>query len=381
MRFLHLADLHIGKVLHQHSLLPDQIVMLGRILTIADEQQVDAVLIAGDIYQRNTPSPAAMTAFSDFLAALTARQLPCYLIAGNHDSPERVAYLSALAARSGIYIAGAEPGTVYDYPLTDAYGDLTVHLLPYCTPLLVRQKYPEEAEQIRTYEDALRTVLQKHPVSGGGRHVMVCHQFLTGAVTCDSEELAIGGLDNISASLFDGYDYVALGHLHGPQQVSRDTIRYAGSPLKYSFSEVHQHKSATVVELREKGDISVTAVPLQPVHDMQELTGSLERLLQHERTEDYVHILLTDEEPPADAGRQLRTVFPNLLQLTVQNSKMRADCSVDADSKPGTPDRAGFLTLFSEFYAFQNAGAVPNDRQQAIVSGLLEQIDREVQTR
>ena len=376
MRFLHLADLHIGKVLHQHSLLPDQIDILQQILAVADEQKADAVLIAGDIYQRNTPQPAAMTVFSDFLAALSERHLPCFLISGNHDSPERVAYLSALAERSGIYIAGAEAGVICDYPMQDEFGDLTVHLLSYCTPLSVRQKYPEEAENIRSYEDALRTVLQKHPVSGTGRHIMVCHQFLTGAVTCESEELAIGGLDNISAELFDDYDYVALGHLHGPQRVMRDTVRYAGSPLKYSFSELHHHKSVTIADIREKGNVQIETYPLTPLHGMQELTGDLRTLLQHDKTEDYVHILLTDEEPPADANRQLRTVFPNLLQLTVQNSKMRADRSVDADS---TPEQSDFLALFSEFYAFQNAGAVPNDRQQAIVSGLLEQIGREVQ--
>lgn len=376
MRFLHLADLHIGKVLHQHSLLPDQIDILQQILAVADEQKADAVLIAGDIYQRNTPQPAAMTVFSDFLAALSERHLPCFLISGNHDSPERVAYLSALAERSGIYIAGAEAGVICDYPMQDEFGDLTVHLLSYCTPLSVRQKYPEEAENIRSYEDALRTVLQKHPVSGTGRHIMVCHQFLTGAVTCESEELAIGGLDNISAELFDDYDYVALGHLHGPQRVMRDTVRYAGSPLKYSFSELHHHKSVTIADIREKGNVQIETYPLTPLHGMQELTGDLRTLLQHDKTEDYVHILLTDEEPPADANRQLRTVFPNLLQLTVQNSKMRADRSVDADS---TPEQSDFLALFSEFYAFQNAGAVPNDRQQAIVSGLLEQIGGEVQ--
>ena len=375
MRFLHLADLHIGKVLHKHSLLPDQDFILRQILSIADEQQPDAVLIAGDVYQRNTPSPEAMTLFSRFLTALAERRLPCYLISGNHDSAERVAYLAGLAELGGIHIAGAEPATIYDYPMQDSFGELTVHLLPYCTPALVRQKYPELSEQIRSYEDALRVVLEHHPVSTEGRHVLVCHQFLTGAVTCESEELAIGGLDNISASLFDAYDYVALGHLHGPQQVSRESVRYAGSPLKYSFSELHQHKSVTIAELREKGKVQITAIPLCPMHGMQELTGTLADLLQHDKTGDYVHVLLTDEEPPADAARQLRTVFPNLLQLTVQNSKIRTDRSVDAGS---APDRADFLTLFSEFYAFQNAGAVPNERQQQIVSELLEQIDGEV---
>ena len=375
MRFLHLADLHIGKVLHRHSMMPDQRHILQQILQIADEQQVDAVLIAGDIYQRNTPSPEAMTVFSDFLADLAEKQLPCYLISGNHDSAERVAYLSALAEQSGIHIAGAESGRIYSYQTEDEYGTLTVHLLPYCTPADVRAKYPEQAAEIRSYEDAVRAVLARYPVSGEGRHVLVCHQFLTGAVTCDSEELAIGGLDNISASLFDAYDYVALGHLHGPQHVSRETVRYAGSPLKYSFSELHQKKAVTIVDIREKGNITVTAIPLSPLHGMQEIPGKLESLLQHEPTDDYVHVLLLDEEPPADAVRQLRTVFPNLLQMTVQNSKFREDRTVTADSMPEHTD---FLRLFRDFYAFQNAGAEPNERQQQIIEKLLAQIDREV---
>ena len=373
MRFLHIADLHIGKVLHKRSLLNDQEYILKQIIQIAEEQKVDAVLIAGDIYQRNTPPPEAMTMFSNFITELAKRRICCYIISGNHDSAQRVSYFSSLAELADIHIAGTE-AVVYDYETEDEYGLLTVHLLSYCTPSEVRLKYPEEAEKIHTYEDAVRTVLSHHSFNNEGRHIIVCHQFITGAKVCDSEELAIGGLDNISAALFDRFDYAALGHLHGPQYVSREAIRYAGSPLKYSFSELNQKKSVTIVDVLEKGNIRINTVLLKPLHEMREYTGTLEELLQYEPVEDYVHIILTDEETAADANRQLRTVFPNMLLLTVRNSKMRDDLSVNTEIRP---EQIDFLTMFSEFYSFQNAGAVPNERQQKIVSKLLEQIDGE----
>ena len=375
MRFLHLADLHLGKTLHKQSLLADQRHILQQILEIAGTHRIDAVLIAGDIYQRNAPSADAMTLFSGFLSALAEMKLPCYIISGNHDSAERVAYLAEIAAQSGICIAGAAPAEIDTFETEDAYGRLTVHLMPFTSPLHVRQKYPEEAEQIRCYDDAVRVLLSHHPLpEDGGRHVMVAHQYLTGGATCESEELAIGGLDNISAALFDGYDYVALGHLHGPQQVSRPAVRYAGSPLKYSFSEVHHHKSVTIADVREKGNVVIETVPLVPLHEMQELTGSLDALMQQEPTEDYLHITLTDDNPPSDAVRMLRTVFPNLLQMTVQNSRIRADYTPEAQTAPQQTD---FAALLSDFYAAQNQGAVPTEQQMRIVRGLLEQLDRE----
>ncbi len=374
MRFLHTADLHIGKLLHQHSLLSDQKQILQQILEIAQTEQVDALLIAGDVYQRNNPSSEAMALFSSFLSQLAERKLPCYVISGNHDSALRVSYLSEVAAQSGIYIAGSETGTVYSYPARDAYGDLTVHLLSYCTPLAVRQRFPEQAEQIGTYEDALRAVLHAHPVDKSQRNVLVCHQFLTGAATCESEELAIGGLDNISASLFEDYDYVALGHLHGAQQVQRETVRYAGSPLKYSFSEVTQHKSVTIVDMQEKGRVEIRAVPLRQPHGMQVLTGSFAELSAFPHTEDYIRVILTDELPPQDAARILRSNFPNMLQFTVQNSKTRDTYTTEAAENPMQSD---FLTMLREFYAYQNQGAALTPMQETLVRQLTETLDRE----
>ena len=372
MRFLHIADLHIGKMLHQYSMLPDQRLILSQIREIAVREQVGAVLIAGDVYQRNNPSAEAMTVFSEFLSALVREHIPCYIISGNHDSAARVAYLSELAEPAGVHIAGAEPAQIYSFPTEDAYGALTIHLLSYCTPLTARQRFPDE--NIRSYEDAVRTVLSAYPPEGAGRHVLVVHQFLTGAATCDSEELAIGGLDNISASLFDQYDYVALGHLHGPQHVMRETVRYAGSPLKYSFSEAAQHKSVTVVDVREKGDVSVKTVPLTLPHEMRVLTGTFDELSAMKPSDDLIRVILTDELPPQDAARILRGIFPNLLQFSIQNSKTRAERTVDAADMPMQTD---FLTLLHAFYAFQNQGAVLNEKQQQIVSELLSRLDGE----
>lgn len=379
MRFLHLADLHLGKALHNHSMLPDQKDILAQIVRIAQEQSPDAVLIAGDIYQRSTPSPEAMTLFSDFLYELVALKLPVYLISGNHDSAERISYLSGLAAVSGVYIAGAESAAVTEFTAEDAFGKIHIHLLPYCTPLSARKRYPEEAEQIKTYEDAIKAVLRHHPIEQPDeRYVIVAHQYLTGAQICDSEELAIGGMDNVPVSLFDGYDYVALGHLHGPQRVSRDTVRYAGSPLRYSFSELRQNKSVTVVDLLEKGNVQITAVSLTPLHGMQEITGEFDALMKYAQTEDYVHITLTDECPPPDAVRRLRSVFRNLLQLTVQNGKQRSDRA--ALFEGALPEESDFLTLLRSFYAEQNDGTPMSEGVLHIAKRLLEEMNREADT-
>ncbi len=374
MRILHTADLHIGKILHRKSLLNDQKIILPLILKTAKEQQADALLITGDLYQRADPSPEAMTVLSDFLTEAVRAGLPCYIISGNHDSAERIRYLAQIAEKSGIHIADTAPGTVQTFTVTDEFGPLHLHLMPYCTPVSVRQQYPDEADSIRTYEDAVRTVLAHHPVSTAERNLLAAHQFLTGAAVSDSEELAVGGLDNISAALFDDFDYVALGHLHGPQSVSRETVRYAGSPLRYSFSEVHQNKSVTLVDIREKGTVSYEVIPLAQPHGMQVLTGGFDTLMQAPHSEDYVQISLTDECPPPDASRALRTVFPNLLQLTVKNSKSDAEGD---ETQRYLPDQTDFMEILSGFFASQYQGASLTDTQTEIVRQILEKMDKE----
>lgn len=373
MRFLHLADLHLGKVLHKQNLLSDQRYILDQILQIADEQQVDAVLIAGDVYQRNTPSAEAMSLFSSFVTALAERKLPCMIISGNHDSAERVAYLAPLAALSGVHISGADTAKIYKQTLHDEYGEIVIHMMPFTTPLQVRAAYPEQADEIQNYNDAIRILMQHLAVDPDKRNIMIAHQFLTGAQVCDSEELAIGGLDNISASLFDAYDYTALGHLHGPQQVTRPEIRYAGSPLKYSFSEVHQHKSVTIVHIKEKGCVSIETVQLKPLREMQVISGSFAELMEMPRCEDYVQLNVTDADPPANAARSLHTVFPNCLQTLFGNA--------DGNSEMFTgtvhaPEKSDFLTLLKEFYAAQHEGAALSEAQTLIVQKVLETLDQ-----
>ena len=373
MRFLHLADLHLGKILHKQNLLEDQKYILEQILQIADEQKVDAVLIAGDVYQRNTPSAEAMSVFSNFVAALAERHLQCFIISGNHDSAERVAYLAPLAQISGIYISGAGTAQIYTHKLHDSYGDIVLHLMPFTTPMQVRAAYPEQAEEIQSYQDAIRIVLEHHPIDTSQRNILIAHQFLTGAAVCDSEELAIGGLDNVSAALFDDFDYTALGHLHGPQQVTRPEIRYAGSPLKYSFSEVNQHKSVTIAEIREKGSVQIETVPLRPLHEIQVISGSFSELMNLPHCEDYVQLTVTDAEPPANAARALHTVFPNCLQTLFSNAENGDYVFGNTDIMP---EQSDFLSLFAEFYSAQHDGAVLSEAQNQIVSKVLETLDQ-----
>lgn len=373
MRFLHLADLHLGKVLHKQNLLEDQKYILQQILQISEEHAVDAVLIAGDVYQRNAPSAEAMTVFSDFITELAKRSLPCYIISGNHDSAERVAYLAPLAQLSGVYISGADTANIYTFTQSDEFGEIMLHLMPFTTPLQVRQVFPEQADEIQNYHDAIRILMQHHPIDPQKRNIILAHQFLTGAQVCDSEELAIGGLDNISAALFDDYDYAALGHLHGPQQVTRPEVRYAGSPLKYSFSEVHQHKSVTIVELREKGDVRIEIVPLTPLREMQVLSGSFSDLMQMPKCEDYVQLTVTDAAPPVNAARALHTVFPNCLQTLFSSTEDAEPLFNGAESMP---EKTDFLTLLQDFYATQHAGEALSDAQEMIVRAVLEQLDQ-----
>lgn len=373
MRFLHLADLHLGKVLHKQNLLEDQKYILQQILQIAEAHAVDAVLIAGDVYQRNAPSAEAMTVFSDFITELAKRKLPCYIISGNHDSAERVAYLAPLAQLSGVYISGADTAKIYTFTQSDEFGEIALHLMPFTTPLQMRQAYPEQAAEIQNYNDAIRVLMEHHPIDTAKRNVILAHQFLTGAQVCDSEELAIGGLDNVSAVLFDDYDYAALGHLHGPQQVSRPEVRYAGSPLKYSFSEVHQHKSVPIMELREKGDVRIETVPLKPLRGMQVISGSFADLMQMPVCEDYVQLTVTDPAPPVNAARALHTVFPNCLQTLFSSTEDGEALFSGADSMP---EKTDFLTLLQDFYAAQHAGETLSEAQKMIVRKVLEQLDQ-----
>ena len=365
MKFIHLSDLHIGKRVNGFSMLEDQKYILDQILMIAEEEMPDGVLIAGDIYDKPVPPAEAVQVFDAFLTGLADRNLPVFVISGNHDSPERLAFGGQLMKDRRVYMAPGYDGYLEPVQLEDRYGSLRVYMLPFIKPAVVRRCCPEEG--IETFEDAVRWALEhmaEHKKGEDGRNILIAHQFVTGASCCDSEELSIGGLDQVSAELFDSFDYVAMGHIHGPQKVGRDTLRYSGTPLKYSFSEVNHRKSVTVVELLEKGNVTVNTRPLRPLHDMRELRGSYEELTSRDfyqgtAVDDYLHITLTDEEDILDAIGKLRSIYPNVMKLDYDNKRTREGRVVEAAANADKPP----IVLMEELYQLQNNQ--PMTEQQA----------------
>lgn len=374
MKFIHLSDLHLGKRVNEFSMLEDQQYILTEILRIVDAEKPDGVLIAGDVYDKSVPSAEAVALLDDFLVRLSKQSLRVFLISGNHDSPERMAFGGRLMERSGVYLAPVYDGKVAPITLTDEYGPVKVYLLPFVKPAHVRRCFPEQ--EISTYTDALHAAIEAMNVDAAERNVLVTHQFVTGAARCDSEELSVGGTDNVDATVFDPFDYVALGHIHGPQQVGRATVRYCGTPLKYSFSEAGHQKSVTVVELGPKGSVSVRTVPLIPQRDLVELRGTYEELTFRGFYEgasyraDYVHITLTDEEDIPDAVRKLQIIYPYLMKLDYDNKRTRAGIHPD-----GVEDleRKSPLELLEEFYEQQN-GQPMDEEQRAFAQTLMERI-------
>ena len=374
MKFIHLSDLHLGKRVNECSMLEDQRYILGEILRIVDREAPDAVLIAGDVYDKSVPSAEAVALLDDFLVRLAGRDLQVLLISGNHDSPERLAFGGRLMAERGVHIAPVYDGRVAPVTLTDEYGPVRVYLLPFVKPSHVRRCFPDR--EVDTYTDALAAAIGAMGVDPALRNVLVTHQFVTGAARCDSEEVSVGGTDNVDVSVFAPFDYVALGHLHGPQTVGRETVRYCGTPLKYSFSEAGQHKSVTVVELGKKGTTAVRTVPLVPLRDLVELRGTYEEVTFRGFYEgagwqrDYVHITLTDEEDIPNAVGKLRVIYPNLMKLDYDNQRTRAGISLEGAEEV---ERRSPLELLEEFYEKQN-GQPMGEEQRAFARGWMERI-------
>jgi len=375
MKLIHLSDLHIGKRVNEISMLPDQAHILNEILSVVDAEQPDAVLIAGDVYDRTVPPAEAVTLFDDFLCSLAQRRVPTLIISGNHDSAERLAFAARLLAASGITISPVYDGTAASVTLRDEYGDVTVYLLPFLKPVHVRRCYPEE--QIETYTDACRVAVSHMELDENCRNVLLTHQFVTGSATCDSEELSVGGSGNVDAAVFDGFDYVALGHIHGPQNVGSNRVRYCGTPLKYSFSEENHHKSVTVVHLGQKGDLRLELRPLTPLHDLRTIRGSFAEVTGsafYENTvcDDYLHIVLTDEEDIPEAVGKLRLIYPNLMKLSYDNTRTRADQIIDA----AEVTHRSPLELFDELYALQNNRPM-SDVQRTFTQELIDALQEE----
>ncbi len=374
MKFLHLADLHLGKRVNGFSMLEDQAHILRQILAILDNEQPDGVLIAGDVYDKSVPSVEAVGLLDGFLTELRARGVPVLLISGNHDSPERLAFGGRVMDSCGIHISPVYDGALTPVTLQDAFGPVHVWLLPFVKPAHVRRWFPDA--DIESYTDAMAEAVAHMDIDTAARNVLVTHQFVTGGTRSGSEELSVGGTDNVDSGVFAPFDYVALGHLHGAQHIGRETIRYAGSPLKYSFSEARQHKSVTVVTLGEKGDVQVRTVALTPLRELREIRGSYDELTArsfYEHTtyrSDYLHLILTDEQDVFDAMSRLRTIYPYLMTLDYDNARTRAAGGMSA---PAETERRTPLELFEALYQRQNHQPM-SEVQRAYIAQLMEQI-------
>ena len=353
MKLMHLSDLHIGKRVNEVSMIEDQKYILDRILEMIDAARPDAVLIAGDVYDKSVPSTEAVGLFDDFLFRLAQRKVPALIISGNHDSPERLSFASRLLRESGIHICPVYDGDLEPVTLQDAWGPVDFWLLPFLKPAYVKRCWPEET--IESYTDACRVAVEKMGVDPRRRNVLLTHQFVTGAATCESEELSVGGSDNVDASVFDLFDYVALGHIHGPQNVGTPKIRYCGTPLKYSFSEAEHYKSVTLAELGPKGELKLETLPLVPLRDMRQIRGAFDQVkdpaFSGGNPQDYVHVVLTDEQDVPEALGRLHLVYPNMLKLSYDNTRTRRNSIVDG---PEEIQRKKPLELFEELYEIQN---------------------------
>ena len=373
MKFLHLSDLHIGKRVNEFSMLEDQEYILTKIINVIDDEKPDAVVIAGDVYDKSVPSAEAVQLFDDFLCRLAKRKLQVFVISGNHDSAERMAFGGRLMDISGVHMSPVYSGKVEAISLDDEFGKVNFFMLPFVKPANVRRFF--EDAQIESYTDAVRVAVEKMNVNADERNVIVTHQFVTGAEKCESEEISVGGSDNVDASVFDCFDYVALGHIHGPQNIGSERVRYCGTPLKYSFSEAKHKKSVTVVEMGEKGSLEIRTVALEPKRDMREIKGTYAEITLKENyintnTDDYMHITLTDEEDIPDAIGKLRVIYPNLMKLDYDNKRTRSSAKLDIIENI---EQRSPLDLFAEFYEKQNNQPM-TDGQSEFMKSIIESI-------
>ena len=377
MKLIHLSDLHLGKRVNEFSMIEDQKYILNQILGIIDEEQPDGILLAGDLYDRPVPSAEAVQLLDSFLTRLAKRKITVYAISGNHDSAERIAFGSHIMSSSGICMSPVYDGKTAKYCLMDNYGEVWIHLLPFIRPAVVRHVFAGEegAEEIRTYQEAVQAAVEHMDLDTEKRNVLVAHQFVVGAMSCDSEEITVGGIDQIEGAVFRDFDYVALGHIHSPQNVGNDRIRYCGTPLKYSFSEAGQQKSVTVVELGEKGTLEVREIQLKPLRDMRKLKGTYMAITslsnyQDTNTEDYVQITLTDEEDIVDGMQKLRTIYPNLMRLEYDNCRTRENQKVTGTE---TVEKKSELEYFEEFFDLQNNQPM-NEEQRKFSEELIRKL-------
>lgn len=373
MKIMHLSDLHIGKKVNEYSMLQDQIYILKEILQIIDDEKVETVIIAGDVYDRSLPPNEALGLFDEFLYQLSGRNVNVFVISGNHDSPERISYCGRMMTENKIFLSPVYDGNVKSITLNDDYGEVNFYLLPFVRPADIRRYFPDE--NIENYTDAVKVAIDNMNVDFNERNILVTHQFVTGAELSESEDIIVGGTDNVSGEVFDGFDYVALGHIHREQTVGKDNIRYCGTPLKYSFSEAKHIKSVTILDFNDKGNIEYSKIPLTPFRDMREIRGTyyeltLKSSYESTNTEDYLHITLTDEEDIPDAIGKLRSIYPNIMKLDYDNLRTRGSGTVDAIEN--IESKSPF-ELFAELFKQQNNQDM-SEEQEEIMRNLIDKI-------
>ena len=373
MKIIHLSDLHLGKRVNDFSMIEDQRYILNQILDTVEREMPCAVIIAGDVYDKTVPTAEAIELFDSFLTALFRLGTPTFVISGNHDSAERVSFGSRLMEGGGIHISRAYEGVVSPVTITDEHGEVNFYMLPFVKPSQVRRFHEGECE---SYTDAVKLAIDAMKVDKSKRNILVAHQFVTGASRTESEDISVGGLDNVDSSVFADFDYVALGHIHRPQNCTSEKIRYCGSPLKYSFSEAKDEKSITVIEFEEKGAAKIRLIPLVPKTDMLELRGKYEELMRRDFYEaggfkdSYAHITLTDEEDVLDAIGKLRTVYKNLMKLDYDNQRTRRSALIEADV---AAEKKSPIELFSDLFEMQNNQPMSFE-QRSFVTNLIEKI-------
>ena len=376
MKFMHLSDLHLGKRVNEFSMLEDQVYILNKIVNIIDLEKPTAIILAGDIYDKPIPPAEAVELFDDFLYKLSQRNLKVFIISGNHDSAERIAFGARLFDKTGIYMSPVYSGNISPIEMSDEFGKINIYMLPFIKPAHVRKYFSDK--EISSYTDAVSTVIENMHLDTGIRNILVTHQFVTGASRTESEDISVGGSDNVNAEVFRDFDYVALGHIHRSQSCGSEYIRYSGTPLKYSFSESKDTKSITVIDIMEKGNIKLDFIPLTPLRDMVEIKGTYEDLMLksfYENTtypNDYVHITLTDENDILDVITRLRVIYKNIMKLDYDNQRTRSNSEINLinDMESKSP-----LELFDIFYESRNGQPLSNE-QREFMENIIEDIWR-----
>ena len=383
MKFLHLADLHLGKILQEQSLIEDQEYMLNQIIEIIEKENIDAVLISGDVYDRSVPPAEAVNLLDCFLKTLIKElKIKVFMIAGNHDSKDRLAFGSKIFEDEGLYIESKYNGDLRKVELQDEYGKLNIYMLPFVKPIEVKQFFEDDLEN--NYNVAINKIISKEKINVEERNIILVHQFVTAGMVeperTESEVLSLGGIENVDVSNFNDFDYVAIGHVHRPQKIGRDTARYAGTMLKYSFSEINHNKTIPIIELKDKGDININLVQLNPLRDMREIKGPIEELIKQENyecgnTNDYIKAVITNEEPVYDAIGQIRRIYPNTLKLEIRNSKTISNVEEQNINLENVKKKTE-LELFADFYKAQN-NADLDEKRTEIIKNIISEVKHE----